>query len=56
VALGLGDAYRKYSYDFVVVAALRASEWFKDIQNGIINVYILYIFAILVVTLMVAMQ
>jgi len=54
VTLTVGDLYRKYTYNPLYAFALAVSNRAKVIQNGSVNSYVLYIFAILVITLMVA--
>jgi len=53
VLLGLVDVYHKYSYGPLYGAAQDLSRRVKGIQNGNINMYVLYIFVVLVITLLV---
>lgn len=51
VELGIQDIYNRYFYQPVHMLILRASEYVKRIQSGNINMYILYILAILIALL-----
>ena len=51
VSLGIRDAYQTYLYDPLNILILKFSNYTKKIQGGNINVYILYIFIALLLTL-----
>ncbi len=53
VSLGVDDVYHKYSYGPMYDSAVAVSRFIKRIQNGNINSYVLYIFIVLVITLLV---
>jgi hydrogenase-4 component B len=53
VSLSHGDIYRKYIYRPIYAALAKLSQWFRHVQNGNINSYILYIFIALLITLVV---
>ena len=51
VELGIQDIYNSYFYHPVHLLTIKASEYVKRIQSGNINMYILYILAILIALL-----
>jgi hydrogenase-4 component B len=53
VTLHVADVYQKYSYGPLYDAAVRTSRLVKRIQSGNVNAYVLYIFVVLVITLLV---
>jgi hydrogenase-4 component B len=54
VAFGATDIYEKYSYGPIYNATHTISRITKRIQNGNVNTYVMYIFIVLVITLLVA--
>ena len=51
VELGIQDIYNRYFYQPVHMLTIKASEYVKRIQSGNINMYVLYILAILIALL-----
>lgn len=51
VELGIQDIYNRYFYQPVHMITIKASEYVKRIQSGNINLYVLYILAILIALL-----
>ena len=51
VKLGIQDIYNRYFYQPVHMITIKASEYVKRIQSGNINLYVLYILAILIALL-----